>query len=232
MGRSTTKPQTEVNLGLLQEEYLKERARKAYQNLFAELLPYARSLVLKKTTGKVYLPPDLVDSYALDATVKFMAQYENPNFKVDLSFAGLLNLKVLESMYGPKVIAADQIGSLNEHIEGSHQNAGIPTEIGDLAETYGFTYMFQSDSAQVQSDPANYLFDKDQDAINSVLTVIHDLYMSTNLHHFFLVCTGLLQFLKKKKTYEKYREVFLNRETRDILDFTIMEIYNRLKNVA
>ena len=160
-----------------------------------------------------------------------MAQYENPKFKVDTSFAGLLNLKVLESMYGPKVIAADKIVSLNEHVE---NNKGAPgaTELGDLSEAYGFTYMFQSDSANMQSDPANYLFDRDQDAINSVLTVLNDLYMSTSLHYYFLVCIGILQFLKKKKTYEAYRERFLNKQTRDILDLAIMEIYNRLKNVA
>ena len=108
---------TEKKLMALQDLYLANRDVKHMQDMFLIVLPYARSSVLKKIRGRTFLNEDLVYEYAVDATIKFMSQYENPEFKVDTSFGGLLGLKVLEAMHGPKVIKADQIGSLNDHIE-------------------------------------------------------------------------------------------------------------------
>ena len=234
--KTTKKPETEQRLYELQKQYLENRstgadaaARSAYQQIFSEILPYARSLILKKTTGKIYLPPDLVDSAALEATVKFMSSYEKPEFKIDSSFAGILSYKVLEALYGPKIIAADQIGSLNEHIETSKSK---DTEFGDMAESFNFKYMFRPDNDTLTEDPANYLFNKNEDAINEVMTIITDLYAACTLHEFFLLSIGILHFIKKSKFYEAYRQFYLNERLRQTLDFAILEIYKRLKNVA
>jgi hypothetical protein len=229
MARFKQRPETEEKLFGLQEDYLKNRNVHVYQKIFSEILPYARSLVLKKTKGKIYLPPETVDSAALEATVKFMSQYEKEDFKVDKSFAGMLNYKVLESMYGPKILAADRIASLNEHLENGKSKE---TEFGDMAESFKFTYMFRPDNDNISDDPANYLFNRDEDAIESVMTVVKDLYVSVSLHYFFLVTMGILHNLSKSKTYESYRLLFLDDKARETLDIAMLEIYKRLKNVA
>jgi hypothetical protein len=229
MARFKQKPVTEQRLSDLQTEYLKTRDIKFYQLIFSELLPYARSLILKKTTGKIYLAPDLIDSAALEATVKFMSQYEKPDFRIDNSFAGILNYKVLESLYGPKVIAADQIASLNEHLESSKSRE---TEFGDMAESFNFTYMFRPDNANITDDPANYIFNKDQDSIESVMTVITDLYHSVSLYYFFLVTEGLYHYFNKTKTYDQYRTAYLDDKAKEILDVGILEVYKRLSSTA
>ena len=230
MGKSTLqkpKPETEKLLTELEKEYLVTRDVSIYQRIFSELLPYARSLILKKTKGKIYLPPALVDDAALESTVKFMAQYEKTTYKTRASFAGLLGFKVLESLYGPKIKAADKISSLNEHIENSKNRE---TEIGDLPENYNFIYMFRPHSKDICDDPANYLFDKETDAINSIITVIKDLYKTLDLHPFFIVSLAIKQFIEKSHTLERFKELFFTTEMRDVYEISLLEIRNRLNN--
>lgn len=223
------KPKTEIALAELQEIYLRDRDVVTYQRMFSEILPYARSLILKKTTGKIFLPPDLVDSAALEATVKFMSQYERLDFRIDTSFAGMLGFKVLEAMYGPKIIAADQIGSLNEHIENGKSK---DTEFGDMQEAFNFTYMFRPDTQQIGEDPSDYLFNKESDAIDSVMSVVKDLQKSVDLHSYLMIGLAITQFIRKRKTYPKLRADFLNDPQREILDLAILEIKKRLGNTA
>lgn len=229
MARSSQKPATEVLLFKLQREYLETRNVRVFQQIFSELLPYARSLIMKKTRGKMFLPPDMLDSAALESTVKFMSQYEKPDFKIKNSFAGILNYKVLESMYGPKVIAADQIGSLNEHLENGKSKE---TEFGDMSESFHFTYMFRPDADIMADDPSSYLFNKEEDVINSIMTVIQDIYHTLSLRYYFLITIGVLQFIKKTKTYETYKEKFLDEKAKNALDIAILEVYKRLTGTA
>jgi hypothetical protein len=229
MARFKQKPATEILLFKLQKEYLKTRDVNIFKQIFSELLPYARSLIMKKTRGKMFLPPDMLDSAALDSTVKFMSQYDKPDFRIDNSFAGILNYKVLESMYGPKVIAADQIGSLNEHLENGKSK---DTEFGDMSESFHFTYLFRPDADTLADDPSSYLFNKETDVINSILTVVQDLYQTVSLQYFFLVTIGILQFLKKSKTYESYKTRFLDEKAKEALDISILEVYKRLSETA
>jgi len=228
MKKRGVKPETEIMLAALQESYLENRGIESYQRLFSALLPYSRSLILKKTVGKIFLPADLVDSTALEATIKFMSQYEKKEFRVDSSFAGLLSFKVLEAMYGPKIVAADQIISLNDHIE----RGSKVTELGDMAESLNFTYLFRPDSNSIGEDPGDYLFRTENDIINSILTVFTDLYMGSDLHTFLVISIALDQFISKKKTYDRYVEKFLNEKQKDILELAILEIKNRLLGVA
>lgn len=248
MARSKQKPATELLLTKLEEEYLKEREKRIeikegisklegvptdsevaiYHQMFKELVPYARSLILKKTKGKIFLPPDIVDDTALESTVKFMSQYEKQDFKTRASFAGLLSFKVLESLYGPKIKAADRITSLNEHIENGRTRE---TELGELSESYNFTYLFRPYDNDIIDDPANYLFNKETDAINNMMTVIKDLYKCTTLHQFYIICIGIYQFIEKAKTLDKFKELFFTSEIEEIYEVSLLEIRNRLAGV-
>jgi hypothetical protein len=241
MARSKQKPVTEALLTRLEKEYLEERELRAesntpsaletqlYHQMFKELVPYARSLILKKTKGKIFLPPDIVEETALESTVKFMAQYEKPDFKTRASFAGLLSFKVLESLYGPKIKAADKITSLNEHIENGKSRE---TELGELSESYNFTYLFRPYDNDIIDDPANYLFNKETDAINNMMTVIKDLYKCTTLHQFYIICIGIWQFIEKSKTLEKFKELFFTHEINEVYEVALLELRNRLQGIA
>jgi hypothetical protein len=202
MSRLKQKPKTEELLEKLEEHYLRTHDITTYQQIFSELVPYARSLILKKTKGKIFLHPALVEEAALESTVKFMTQYEKPEYRTRASFAGLLGYKVLEALYGPKIKSADKIISLNEHIE---NNKNRDTELGDLPENYNFTYLFRPHSSDICDDPSNYLFDKEGDAINSIITVIKDLYKAMPLHEFFVISIAIYQFIEKSKTLEKFK---------------------------
>ena len=221
--------QTEKELTELQVIYLQTRDEDTFQKMFSILYPYSRSKVLKTTAGKKYLEPDLVDAYAAEATMEFLGQYDKPKFRVETSFGGLLGLKVLEVMYGPKIIKADQIGSLNEHLENGTSKV---TELGDLQESLGFTFLWQGRSEDRTFDPSEYIFDKNEDVITSVMTTFKDLFKSCPTKQFMRVCVGVLHFIKKKRGYEKYRERVLSVAERKTLDLVLLEIMNRLKQVG
>ena len=253
MARPKQKPETEELLTALEKEYLESgnmdlyqkfcdsgdikdfviytatRDNRVYQRIFSSLLPYARSLILKKTRGKIYLPPALVDDAALESTVKFMCQYEKPDYRTKASFAGLLSYKVLESLYGPKIKAVDQIASLNEHIE---KDKGHETELGDLPENYNFTYLFRPHSKDITDDPADYLFEREDDAINNIITVVKDVYKSVDLHSFFLVSLAIHQFIEKSKTLQKFQDLFFTPELMSIYELSLLEVNNRLRGVV
>jgi len=224
------KPETEIKLGELQDRYLQSKDVEAYQELFSILYSYARSLILKKTKNKIFLPKDLVDNATLEACVKFMSQYEKPDFRVDASFAGLLNLKILESLYGPKIKQVDQISSLNVHVD-TVRTQEKEMEIGDMPEKLKFRYLFRPDASLDSQDPANYVFNKNQDAIEAVIGVLRDIYMKETLKDYMLITLAILHFLRKNKRYEKYRGYYLSPELRNRLDSYLNEVKERLTSM-
>jgi hypothetical protein len=228
MPKISVKPATEILLSQLEAEYLEKRDVNTYQRIFSEILPYARSLILKRTKGKIYLPPDLVEEAALESTIKYLSQYSNPLFTTRFSFGGLLSLKILESLYGPKIKANDQILSLNAHIE---SGKGKDTELGDLPENYNFTYLFRPNSDSTQ-DPVDYLFNKDTDAIDNIITVIKDVFRAVDLHSFYIISLAITQFIDKSKTLDKFKSIFFTPEITEVYDLSLLEIRNRLQGVA
>jgi hypothetical protein len=81
-------------------------------------------------------------------------------------------------------------------------------------------------------DPALYLFDKEEDAIESVMTVLNDLYLSTTLLEYLNITRALVQFINHSKSYDRLKKTFLNEKEIETLDLTILEISKRLKNEA
>ena len=94
------KPETEIRLSELQDIYLTTRDPEAWREMFDTMIKYARSLTLKVNRGKVYLDPEHVLAVATDSAIKIMERYNQPNFRIEHSFGGLLRWKVLESLYG------------------------------------------------------------------------------------------------------------------------------------
>lgn len=233
MARYAQKPATEVRLSDLQEKYLETRniekydQNPFYREMFQEMVPYARSLILKQTKGKIFLPPDIVDAASIDSTIKLMTQYNRPGFLIDRSFAGYLYFKIKETLYNDRLQKEDMTVSLNNIIETKSKSV----ELGDLAETLNFTYMFRPDGDSSSDDPATYLFNKEHDAIRSALSVIEDVFMSSPLKLSMKIAIGMLQFIRKSPTYNKYIET-LSEEEGAALNLALLELRNRLANVA
>lgn len=233
MARYAQKPATEVKLSELQEKYLQSRNIEEYdksphyREMFEVMVPYARSLILKQMKGKVFLPPDIVDAASVDSTIKLMTQYSRPEFLIDRSFAGYLFFKIKETLYNDRLQKEDTTVSLNSIIETKSKNV----ELGDLAETLNFTYMFRPENDSSSDDPALYLFNREHDAIRSAVSVIEDVFTSSSLRISMKVAIGVLQFIRKSPTYKKYVET-LSEEEETILNLALLELRNRLANVA
>lgn len=223
--KTKPKPETEQKLSELQEEYLKERSIEAYQEMFSILHSYARSLILKKTKGKIFLSKDLVDNATLEASVRFMQQYEKPDFSIDASFAGLLNLKILESLYGPKIKRNDRIASLSHHVDDAHKKE---IELGDIPETLKFKYMFRPEYYKEEMDPFHALLHKKENVIQGVMDIFDTIYLHETLKDYMLLNLAIILFFKKSKKYKRYRAYYLNKHLQEKLDSYIESIRNRL----
>lgn len=106
-GTMEDKPETEQLLFKLQDEYYgatdDNTKLQKWTEMFQIVKDYARSTVLKKLKSKKFLEPDIVESHANQAAVNFMSQYlYRKNFKCGASFNGVLNYKVIETVYGKK----------------------------------------------------------------------------------------------------------------------------------
>lgn len=116
-GDIESKPEVEQKLFLMQDSYYTEkdegRKREIWSNMFMVVQKYSRSLVLKKIKGgRRYVEPSEIDDYATQTALSFMVQYvQRPGFWVGASFAGMINPKVLETLY--KYCDDDQNYSLN-----------------------------------------------------------------------------------------------------------------------
>lgn len=235
MARFAVKPPTEVRLSELQSLYLASRDPTSpmdsehYQTMFSELMPYIRSLILKQTTGKIYLPPEVVQDAVVEVAIKFMELYKRPDFKIASSFAGYLHLKILETLYGAKKIKDDQVLSLNSLVDASNSKS---SELGELGDTLKFTLLSEIQTQRMQQDPAEYLFEKNHYAIKTASSLVPDIFASTtSLREAIHLSVGLLLFIRKTR-YPKYYEEYLNDNERDALDLSIWELRKRLEGSA
>jgi hypothetical protein len=228
--KSSIKPETERILSELQETYLQNRNEEDYHKMFTIVVKYAKSLILILTRGKMFLPPDLVEEAAVEAGSRLMASYKKEGFHIASSFAGLLRLKCLECIYGPAIRRADNIWSLNEHIE---NGKSADTELGDLSESFGFKYLWQADS-ESYSNPLYHIVDKNADAINSATSVLNDFYMNPDidLHTYYLVALGLLKKVQGNKSYYAFIDAFMNPEQIQVLEMVELELSQRLRESA
>ena len=103
-GDISDKPETEQKLFSLQNEYLLTRDHRIWTQMFNEMFPYMKSLILKKKKEEErarWEESDEIQSKASTATFLFMSQYlKKPMFEVGASFAGMMNGKILEVLYG------------------------------------------------------------------------------------------------------------------------------------
>jgi len=217
---------TEQELQALQKRWREDKDDSAYQELFMILVQYARSMILKMTKGKKFLNPDYVFSKAVGSTMSFIERYEkDPEFKIDFSFGGLLKYNVLENLYGAKVRKYDDILSLNALIGDKDSYR----EIEDLQERFGIT-PFWSPNDRLD-DPVNQMYNTEDQAISTVISVIIDLLGVHSLSNrdTLLILVAVLQLFRKTRTLIRFQETFFYKtELQEIYDLLVLEIRNRL----
>lgn len=96
-GDFESKPETEQQLLLLQDKYLRTRDPKLWEEMYNLCQKYMRSLLLKQLKNGKFMDPEEVEDRTTQATLSFMSQYKRrPDFEVGASFAGMMRFKVLE----------------------------------------------------------------------------------------------------------------------------------------
>lgn len=233
-------PKTELELRKLQEEFLKDMTNSEVRDkMFMLIRIYARSLVLKnlKKTGK-YLEPSRVDEISTDATCLFFREYfknskdgKTSSWRVSVSFAGILRLKVLEAMYSKKYAQKDDDSTLS-------LNSSIMKE-DDSKEMIDFV----SDGASLPwannkkefyeegKDPLKKVIDNIDVSFQEIKNVINDAFLSLpyNLYLKFLPWL-LLQFRKPKTRNIRslFDNMFLDSRTENAFDILLLEVHNRI----
>lgn len=212
------KPQTEQELFRLQNKYRATRDPKVWSEMFELCYVYMRSLVLKRCIGKCYLSPEEVSSKTATATLSFMSQYlKNPSFEVGASFAGMMQWKIVEALYGQE---DDKCWSLNNPInkEGDElmevinednlifKNEKHPDEFVDRIDTKQIVdEVLEEADKEIDYDPR--------------LSMLMRVYV-------------LLYFRKPRSRHAK--KFFISKLTKDykeadFLERVILEVYNRIK---
>jgi len=141
-GDLASKPEMEQQLFIKQEQYYKEKnankKQKIWSDMFVLVQKYSKSLILKKNKGRKYRDPGDVDDDATQTALAFMSQYiYRPGYHVGASFAGMLNPKVLETLY--KHSKEDSNYSLNSLVGDTN------LELEDMQHRIGFEAIYKND---------------------------------------------------------------------------------------
>lgn len=218
-----SKPETELLLDSLQEEYVTTRSPEVWASMFNVMVVYARSLTLKMNKGKVYLEPEHILGIATDAAIKIMERYKDPEFRILHSFAGLLKWKIIESLYGPK--EEDMHLSLNHVLR---EDASSKIELGDLQSKLNLTTVnsqTESDDVLLVSAPrdigyivSNLLCEFDEACDSYRLSVLSRIY--------------LLLWLRKSKIRNHMqsfkKNLDLSAKEEESLELLLLEMRNRI----
>lgn len=220
-GDMSEKPETEQCLFSLQERYLKTRDHRIWIKMFEVAFPYIKSLILKKKKEEErakWEESDEIASKASTATFLFLSQYlKKPQFEVGASFAGMINGKILEVLYGG---THDFDVSLNSKINDDGD------EILDIFQIEGTDDECYNPLSQFEKTSVEEIIDAVFDEMDEV--VDYDLRLETLARLYVL-----LYFRKPKSRHVK--KVFLlknckNQKEEDFLERVILEVHNRLKH--
>lgn len=220
-GDMSEKPETEQCLFSLQEQYLKTRDHRIWIKMFEVAFPYIKSLILKKKKEEErakWEESDEITSKASTATFLFLSQYlKKPQFEVGASFAGMINGKILEVLYGG---THDFDVSLNSKINDDGD------EILDIFQIEGTDDEYYNPLSQFEKTSVEEIIDAVFNEMDEV--VDYDLRLEALARLYVL-----LYFRKPKSRHAK--KVFLlknckNQKEEDFLERVILEIHNRLKH--
>jgi hypothetical protein len=220
MAKDKPKPLTEIQLMDLQTKLLACRDEDTWQGMFTIMISYSRSLLLKINKGKVYLEPSHVLGVATDAAIKIMRRYtEDPSFKIDASFAGLLHWKVIESLYGNY---EEETNVSWNHIISTE--SGHVTELGDLQ-----SILDDSELDAMKRYEPDYNVLSTEVLSNIVTTVIKDFDGAVDNYRLSLLGRAFVLLILRQPRARKAPEAFKqhlakNTKEEEVLDLLLLEI--------
>lgn len=212
------KPETEVKLELLQEEYM-TNPEVVLNEYFLLLKSYARSICLKEIKGKIYLDPDRVEEVAVEATLKLLAQYKKADWKVWGSFFGAIRWKVVEALY--EDAEEESNISMNLYVGDSTR------ELGDILDKIGAQTLWKRDS----EDPQDSFFRFADVSISEIKKVIAEAAEVLDARQQILFSAYLLLKLRRPKArlvFPAFSEYFLTTKEEEAFELLLLEIRNRV----
>jgi hypothetical protein len=221
---SDKRPQIEKDLTSVQRKYFKEKnpdkKHALWQDMFIMVKKYGRSLILKKKKGGKYTDPDTIEDQAIQVALSFMSQYlYRPNFYVGVSFAGMMNGKVMEALY--KQLPDDDNYSLNETMNDSDH------EFEDIQGSETITSIFKE-----MPLPEEVL-----ERI-SITTVLYDLFsefdelvkdekIRLKLRFYIFI---LLRRPRNKHIFPTFLKYQCNKQELDLIQWFELNFYQRMTN--
>jgi hypothetical protein len=223
-GDINDRPEIEQQLQELQYRFYKEtdKARKqdVWSEMFVVVQKYSRSLILKKRKGKKYLEPDEVEDRATQTALAFMSQYiYRPGFHCGASFAGMINPKVVETLY--------KYNKEDHNLPLSMVLGDTNLELEDMQEKANFKPLYDN----IIGEPGAFLNYSDlKDVINELLQEA-DAEVDNEQYRFKI--RAYLQILLRKPRNKHALPVFrrsCSKKELDLCQLFELELYNRLSN--
>jgi hypothetical protein len=222
-GEAGDRPEIENQLQELQTEYYhtddKAKKQDIWSNMFTLVQKYSKSLILKKIKGKKYVEPDEVDDQATQTALAFMSQYiYRPGFHCGASFAGMINPKILETLY--KHSREDHHYSLNGILGDTN------LELEDMQEKAKFESLYDN----VTTTPGDFIDNVDLQRVMEELFDEFDKAVPSEVQRF--KTRAYLQILLRKPKNKHSRPSFLrhicNKTELDLINLFELELYQRL----
>jgi len=225
-GDLSSKPEIERNLFSLQEKYYKtkddNKKKKIWSEMFILVQKYSKSLVLKKKKGKKWEAPEKIDDEATQTALSFMSQYiDRPGYHVGASFAGMINPKVIETLY--KKNPNDNTYSLSNSLYDTN------LELEDMQESMNFQPLYN-----VSYDEPGMFIDNIslKDNLNGIIKEFCKEIKDEKIK--FKIMSYILILLRKPKNkhiipmFLKY--ITVDKKEYDLIHLFQLELYNRLSS--
>jgi hypothetical protein len=220
---SDKRPQIEKDLTIIQRKYFKEKdpAKKhiLWQDMFVLIKKYARSLILKKKKGGKYTDPEIIEDQSIQVALVFMSQYlYRPDFFVGVSFAGMMNGKVLETLY--KQLPDDDNFSLNETINDSEH------EFEDIQDTI-MESIFREMPLPEECLYKVSITDIVHELLKEFDSLVKDEKVKLKLRFYIFI---LLKKPRNKHIFPTFFKYQCNKKELDLIQLFELELYQRIKN--
>ena len=217
------KPQTETELFIIQNKYLKNRDPKYLNDLYLVLLKYAEGKIKKILNGSIYYDAEKLQEKAHDAATQFIEYYlKKPNFKVDFSFGGFLSWQIKSVLWNKTDQDFDKTFSLNSMIDSSSNKEKI--ELGNFKPLFS---EFDDDEDCLRSNIARKV-----DLVNGIEIIISDIINKLRSEYSTAFALKVLIGIKNYilGTSDEDKELYYNHygryDVKDYVEKSMMLIYS------
>lgn len=166
------KPIKERELFIAQENFFNNnKDAESFKPFYELLYSYVRILILKKLKNKKVLSKEDVDLKIQDTIGKMYIYYTDerkyPGWCIENSFAGVINLILLDVLYNRKRVFNDKITSLNQVVNDSSSNR---SELQDLVKSFGYRTLYFE-----EFDTEKNFLAKNLSVVKDILQLIKDI---------------------------------------------------------